>query len=293
MSALSLQHNCLGFEVHDGYRLVTLCRAREELAREESPKPCFAPIYTPSGKLVTEYRPKDHLWHTGLYYGWVHVNDSNLWGGPWYIRKEDGGEDKYVLQEGTHGVQRHDAFEDERVDEAGVAITEKVTWLDSSDAAMAVETKRSRMAKLDGLAGYGWRIESDIAPAVDNLTMAASRAARYSGLELRMGPPFAEAAHRCSEGRKGHEAIMGARARWVCAVGGSGGAVVMMDHPTNPRHPVTWFTRKNLLGAGLLMSGDMEIAKGDVLALKYGFYILDQDPTNEQIEGLYGEFAAE
>ena len=71
MPYLSLRENCLGFELHDGERLVALHRAREELARSESPKPCFAPIHTRSGVLVTEYRPADHLWHTGLYFGWV------------------------------------------------------------------------------------------------------------------------------------------------------------------------------------------------------------------------------
>ena len=51
MSELTVETNCLGFEIHDGDRLVTLYRATEELAREESPKPCFHPIYTPGGNL--------------------------------------------------------------------------------------------------------------------------------------------------------------------------------------------------------------------------------------------------
>ena len=292
MASLTLEHNCLGFEVHDGDQLVTLCRVREEIQREESPKPCFAPINTPSGALITEYRPKDHLWHTGLYYGWVHVNDTNLWGGPWYIQEEEGGEGKYVLEEGTHGMQRHDSFESEQVDEDGISITEKVTWLDSSNRSMVEETRRIQMRKLSDPTGYAWRIESDLTPAVDTVHMGASKAARYSGLELRMGPPFADAFQRDSEGRREHENIMGQRARWVCAVGAAGGAVVMMDHPSNPRHPVTWFARKNLLGAGLLMPGPIDLKKGDALALKYGFYILDADPTDAQVEGLFARFSA-
>ena len=30
--------------------------------------------------MVTEYRPADHTWHTGMFYGWVHANDANLKG---------------------------------------------------------------------------------------------------------------------------------------------------------------------------------------------------------------------
>ncbi len=82
------------------------------------------------------------------------------------------------------------------------------------------------------------------------------------------------------------------RARWVSAAGAAGGAVVMMDHPDNPRHPVTWFTRRNLLGAGLLMSGDLEIEEGDVLNLRYGFAALAEEPAAAEVEALYAAFAS-
>ena len=37
MTTLELRENCLGFELHDGERLVALYRVREELPRNESP----------------------------------------------------------------------------------------------------------------------------------------------------------------------------------------------------------------------------------------------------------------
>ena len=107
-----------------------------------------------------------------------------------------------------------------------------------------------------------------------------------------MGPSFAEAEHYCSEGRQGHADIMHQRARWVGARGKSGGFVALMDHPSNPRHPVTWFTRANLLGTGLLIEGDLELAAGECLELHYAFFVLDQDPGPTQLETLYADFAA-
>lgn len=65
----------------------------------------------------------------------------------------------------------------------------------------------------------------------------------------------------------------------------------MMDHPSNPRHPVTWFTRKNVLGAGLLMEGDLEVGHGESLELRYGFLIFEEVPTDEEIDAIYAEFA--
>ena len=286
MSELSLRKNLLGFEVQYGEdRPLALYRAREELPRTDSPKPCFAPIYTPSGTLVTEYRPADHTWHTGLYFGWVHANDANLWGGPWYIPETK----QYEHVDNSHGIQQHDAFTQLSADE-GVAISETLSWLDTDDAPLATEERTYRIESVAG--GTRWRIATQIQPATERLILGASRAARYSGLELRMGPPFAEASHYDSEGRIGHEAIMRQRARWVAASGASGGCLAMMDHPTNPRHPVQWFTRKNLLGAGLLMQGDLEIFQGQSLDLTYAFFVLDADPGPDAWEAHYQTFCS-
>ena len=286
MPNLSLRENCLGFELHDGERLVSLYRAREELPRSESPKPCFAPIHTRSGVLVTEYRPADHPWHTGLYFGWVHANDVNLWGGHWY----DPQKRKYEHVEHSHGVQRHVRFAGSRIAEVGASIAEELEWLDAGDQPIVKERREYGFRVLENGAGYFWTIETRIAAVGEKLVLGASRAARYSGLELRMGPPFAPARHRSSEGLVGHESIMGQRARWVSAAGAGGGTVVMMDHPHNPRHPVTWFTRMNLLGAGLLMEDDLEIDPQEPLRLRYGFAILDQDPGVAEIEALYARY---
>jgi len=282
---VELRENCLGFELRDGERLVALYRACEELPRSESPKPCFAPIYTPSGGLVTEYRPADHPWHTGLYFGWVHANGANLWGGPWYLPEKG----KYEMVEGSHGVQRHLDFVGERVETGEVSIREKLEWLDPQDRVMAEELRTYTFCKLEA-PGYLWTIETRIRPAGGPLVLGASRAARYSGLELRLGPPFADALHRDSEGREGHEQLMRQRARWVSAAGASGGGVVMMDHPGNPRHPTPWFARRNLLGAGLLMEGDLTVKEGEELALRYGFALFDQAPSPDTAEAIYRDF---
>ena len=162
MSSLELRENCLGFEIHDGEQLVCLYRGCEELPHSESPKPCFAPIYTPSGQLITEYRPADHAWHTGLYFGWVHFNKANLWGGPWYMPEKE----KYEYIEDTHGVQRHDAFVRLEENESGVVVEDALSWLAADDAVMVRETRVYTFAKMAGRAGYFWTVETDIAGAL-------------------------------------------------------------------------------------------------------------------------------
>lgn len=291
--ALELRESILGVEVTDGNRPVTLYRVRDEQARWESPKPAFAPIYTPAGRLLTEYRPWDHLWHSGLYFGWVHANDANLWGGAWYM-PESG---KYERVE-THGIQRHDRFTELAATADGIRIEHELSWLDAADVVFATEQRRWSIESFDS--GYRWRVETRIQPVGGPLTLGGTRAAaRYSGLVLRMGPPFGsdgrpedECRARCSEGRIGHGQILGQTARWVIAEGAAGGAVVMMDHPQNPRHPTTWFTRANLLGVAPLATGDLEVPIDGELHLRYGLLTVDDAPREDLIEAEYERLSA-
>lgn len=292
MNRIDVRETILGYDlVGDGGQPLAVSRVRELLPRTDAPKPCFHPVYTAAGDLITEYRPGDHTWHTGLYYGWVHVNETaNLWGGGWYIPEKD----RYEDIPDSHGIQRHDGFDTlETVD--GVArVRERLTWLDEKDGAAATEQRSWDFEPCDG--GWRWHIETTISPQGGPLTLGASRAARYSGLELRMGPPFAskdaEATHADSEGRQGHDAIMKQRARWVSAAGANGGMVAMLDHPDNVRHPVTWFTRANLLGAGLLMEDDLTVDAGSDLRLRYRLVILDQPADAARIDAEFEALAS-
>ncbi len=279
-----------GFEVYADRRL--LCRynvATDRLPRDESPKPCFHPVYTPSGGLVSEYRPDDHTWHTGLYFGWVHVNDTNFWGGSWYLPEQG----EYVPVPDSHGVQRHDGFTPAANGASGVAVGENLTWLDRNDRPLITESRRFEFLETARAGGCLWLIESVITPIGEEITMGASRAARYSGLVLRMGPPFADAFHTSGSGRSGHETIMRTRDRWVGAAGAQGGMVVLMDHPRNLRHPVHWFTRRNLLGTGPLMEEDFTLRPTESLHLRYGFLVLDNVPGEGEIDELYRSYVIE
>jgi hypothetical protein len=292
--SLILRESLLGVDVMDGERPVALYRVRDEQATWESPKPAFAPVYTPQGRLLTDYRPWDHLWHSGLYFGWVHANESNLWGGAWYM-PESG---KYERVE-THGIQRHDRFTDlSTTAEDGVRIHHELSWLDAEDEIFATEQRYWQIEPIS--TGYRWHVATRIQPVGGPLTLGATRAAaHYSGLVLRMGPPFAndetpeqEVRARCSEGRTGHDQILGQMARWVACEGAAGGMVAMLDHPGNPRHPTTWFTRGNLLGVAPLATGDLVIPEDDELHLRYGLLTVDDPLDDAAVEAEFDRFAA-
>ena len=77
MKGIDVRETILGYDLTgDDGRPLAVSRLREILPRTDAPKPCFHPVYTAAGDLITEYRPGDHTWHTGFYYGWVHVNET-------------------------------------------------------------------------------------------------------------------------------------------------------------------------------------------------------------------------
>ena len=47
-----------------------------------------------------------------------------------------------------------------------------------------------------------------------------------------------------------------------------------------------------MLGAGLLMEGDLEVEVGQSLDLSYAFFVLDDDPGKAHFDALYAEFSA-
>ena len=42
-------------------------------------RPFFHPLNLPSGKPLTDIRPKDHIWHLGYWFSWKFINGINYW----------------------------------------------------------------------------------------------------------------------------------------------------------------------------------------------------------------------
>jgi len=42
-------------------------------------RPLFHPLCLPSGRTLTDCRPKDHIWHFGYWFSWKYINGFNYW----------------------------------------------------------------------------------------------------------------------------------------------------------------------------------------------------------------------
>ena len=107
-----------------------------------------------------------------------------------------------------------------------------------------------------------------------------------------------------SEGVEGKE-MWGKRAKWVdywAPVEGHTVGIAIMDHPSNPRHPTWWHARHYGLVAANPFgihdfekkpagTGDMKIAEGESVVLRYRFLFHTGDAKQADIAGQFEEFA--
>ena len=100
--------------------------------------------------------------------------------------------------------------------------------------------------------------------------------------------------------------VWGKRSEWVDYAGvidGEKAGVVMMDHPSNPRHPTYWHSRGyglhsiNPFGVSDFLNdkakdGSMTIEPGRHGRFRYRVIIHPGDAQSTNIAGLYNEYAA-
>ncbi len=112
--------------------------------------------------------------------------------------------------------------------------------------------------------------------------------------------------YRNSEGIEGYPDVWGKRARWTelsGIIGGDSVTVAILDHPGNVGFPTYWHARDyglfaaNPLGQAEFSEGkerlDFALAPGESTTFRHRILIYSGNPTPEQIEAAYQQFASE
>lgn len=260
-------------------------------ARVESPRPYLHPMWTLGGRLVSLYRPHDHVWHKGMSLALSNLGDDNFWGGPTYLRVRGG-----YAQLPNNGEQRHDGFVRLAVKPERVGVTERVTWVAESGRTV-VEERRA----LDVTVGpAAWRL--DVATTLHNVGDAdlsvgspeteGRAGAAYSGLFWRGPRSFSGGTVRTPDAT-GADDLNGVRARWMAFTGrhdGDGGhsTLLMVDHPDNPDHPTAWFVRSAVYAVlcPAPFATVRRLERGGALTLRYAVVVADGDLDRDACEEL-------
>ena len=255
---------------------------RSAVPQLESPRPYFHPLATLGGRTVTQSRPGDHPWHTGLSWALPNVVERpdpalgsdpaasvshNFWGGPTYVR------DRGYVQLPNNGSVEHRGFTALEATDAGVEVEEQLQWMSAGRAPVFTEKRRLTVtAGVDHWTLTFATVMRNVAGrplAIGSPSTEGRDDAGYGGLFWR-GAADMERGDVLADG----DAAMGARGRWMAY--SCDDATVLMADGTGARPP--WFVRTDDY-AGLcpapFFSEPLEIAAGEKVRFVYSVVIAD------------------
>jgi len=304
MGAIADAHDPLTITHHPGdavtlaYGATTLFRYvyAPDTAARESPKPYFHPIHTLAGHLVTDYRPPDHVWHTGVCMTLVSVSGENFWGGPTYVHGSG------YVQRDNHGRQVHQAWLRIECDARSAALTERLRWVSQAGETLLTEEREIAVSAVDAVAGwYALDFTSRLTNATERTlhlgspTTEGRPLAGYGSLFWRGPQAFRGGAVLAAGGAGGPE-MMGERSPWLAYIeqhdGGDGGngasaTLLFRDHPDNPRYPTPWYVRNDPFAAvsfAFVFDAQYPLLPEQMITLRYRIVIADSAWTRERIE---------
>ncbi|MET0161709.1 MAG: PmoA family protein [Microbacteriaceae bacterium] len=257
----------------------------------ESPKPYLHPLRTREGRLVSLFRPHDHVWHKGIAWALPHVGDENFWGGPTFSL-----ETGYQQLE-NNGTARHVGFETLGSDGELAEIAHDLLWTTQAGERVIEERRRLRIRLVDG----GWALT--VATSMTNVaghplafgspTTKGRENAGYGGLFWRGPRSFTGGVVRSPDGDGGEE-LRGTRHPWLGFTGrhdgdGASSTLVIVDDERNVQHPPQWFARTEefaCLCPAPFFSEEHELPAGETLALRYAVVIADGDAPGDAATAL-------
>ncbi|MEV0643899.1 PmoA family protein [Phytomonospora sp. NPDC050363] len=291
MSELRLTDDGTSLRVaHDGGELLRYVY-RPDDAQLESPRPYFHPLRTLGGRIVSLYRPHDHVWHKGLALSLPNVGSENFWGGTTYRRGIG------YRQYDNDGSMRHRGFTGHTHEPGRVGASHRLDWVTQAGATWFTE-ERSFIVTTAPEA-WALRFETTFTSVAEEPVVIGSPTtegrdnAGYGGLFWRGPRSFTDGVVRVP-GRTGGDELMGVRAPWMAYTGRhdeTGGASTLLFADDSPGTPVRWFVRANPFAAvcpAPFFDTEFPIAPGESLSLRYAVVIADGDHGDEGTAALAG-----
>jgi hypothetical protein len=254
----------------------------------ESPRPYLHPLRTLGGKLVSLYRPHDHVWHKGLAWSFCNVDEQNFWGGPTYVRGQG------YRQLDNNGSIRHESWTLIDREPNSVRCSEQLRWFTHDEQELLAEERDLAGDVAPELEAWRLALRTRLTNRTEQPIVFGSPSTRgrdnagYGGLFWRGPRSFSDGWLIGPDG-EGRDELMGTSADWMAFVGlhdgaGTASTVLFVDHRDNPGYPTQWFARSQryaVLGPAPFFSREFELAPGGALELRYDVVIAD-GPSDAQ-----------
>ena len=233
-------------------------------------RPFFHPLALPSGRVFTDLRPKDHIWHLGYWFCWKYVNGVNYW------EPADAGRKGVEPAGSTRVTESH-------VDIKGLDCTVTME-LDYRPRGSGSESLHEhRIVKIDRPDEKGGYIilTRHIFSAKEDVVLERTppngdpRKGRwsggYAGLTLRLNDAAAAAFDvRGFAGGKSPAEVTGTEIRFLDFVDPRTGEGVIFSQIAAPETSRFYIWKdKRMINASPVYTGPVSLKKGEVLELSY------------------------
>ena len=245
-------------------------------------RPFVYPVVGPSGRSLTRMGhprdPESHSHHNSVWISHESVNGISFWGD---------------RQKGRIAHQRIDEFEDVGEHSWIISVNH---WIDEQDnKVLLVERRRTAVQLLDA---DQWMLVIDLRfDAKEPVTFGKTP---FGLIGVRMaktiGVNDGGGTIRNSAGQVNEGEIFWKPARWCDYSGpiarGKVDGITLMDHPSNFNHPTKFHVRGDgWMGASLTIDEPKVIEAGKPLTLRYGLFVHVGQPSPEELEKRWAEFA--
>jgi hypothetical protein len=286
MNTLDISHDLgASVTVRDGDTELFHYVYQPDTVQLESPKPYIHPLRTRAGKVVSLFRPHDHVWHKGIAWSLPHVGEENFWGGPTYIHG------RFYVQLANNGTQAHRRIAVMNRDGDTATFAHDLDWITQSGALFFTE-RRTLRAHLISRDAWALTFETQMTNvsgtdvAMGSPTTKGRENAGYGGLFWRGPRSFTGGQFVTAEGLGGEE-VRGRRMQWMAFAGrhdetDAESLVLMVDDAANPNHPPQWFARTEefaCLNPAPFFSEELTVEQGATVRFRYGVGIADADAS--------------
>jgi hypothetical protein len=243
---------------------------------------------------VTRFRPVDHPWQYGVFFGLNDVNGYDFWGCGDALYPPD-----------VSGSMRHRPPAEIQATDQMVEISVRNDWLRPDGKPLLEERQVIRVPAQDFEHSYSVDISWQLCAAHGDIVIGASD---YGGLAARLVGERATKRHLNSEGRSGDDCAE-QPARWVSVaqpVDGVGtwsretrdsyayAGLAIFDHPDNFRFPNRWRVDSyGLINPAPALAGGFSIPNSSTLSLRYRLFIFNGAGDPAQIEHAYSTWSAQ
>ncbi len=247
------------------------------------------PLRTPSGFLVTDLQPSDHLHHFGLWWPWKFVETNGRKVLFWELQKGDGIIQADKSSRTSTGLITHSTYIDRKAPGGAVPLLRETTHIDLSSIVTQPAT--------------GYALDLEIIHQAAGASPLTISAYRYSGFGFRGSALWHKdtSSILTSEGMDRSQANF-TRARWVRVQGltgaGQTAGVLLMSHPANRSHPEkvrTW--NKQHKGAVFVNFNPVadkpwKLEPGTNYSRRYRVFVYDGEISAVQAQELWESYSA-